>query len=143
MRAAFVSVVPSPYQSDLFHALRGGDRFVCPVSAGATIWAESVVQCADNLVHALSLDSALLPPGRAVTLPALRPTMGALAAEIAAQCGVSPGLVEYAPDAALEAAFGAQPPLATPAAERAGFAHDGSLGALVRRALAHIVQDAG
>jgi hypothetical protein len=62
--------------------------------------------------------------------------MGALAGEIARQCGVDPGLVTYAPDAALEAAFAAQPPLLTPAAERAGFAHDGDLATLVASALA-------
>jgi len=48
---------------------------------------------------------------------------------------VSADLVSYAPDAALEAAFGAQPPLATPAAEKAGFAHDGDLASLVASAL--------
>jgi hypothetical protein len=62
--------------------------------------------------------------------------MGALAGEIARQCGADPALVTYAPDAALEAAFAAQPPLATPAAEKAGFAHDGDLATLVSSALA-------
>ena len=38
--------------------------------------------------------------------------------------------------AALEAAFAAQPPLFTPAAEKAGFAHDGDLATLVSSALA-------
>jgi D-erythronate 2-dehydrogenase len=75
-----------------------------------------------------------------VTLPAQCITMGALAAEIAAQCGVSTDLVSYAPDAALEAAFGSQPALATPAADYAGFAHDGDLTRLVSNALAVIAQ---
>ena len=82
------------------------------------------------------MDASLLPPGRAVTLPALRVTMGDLATEIARQTGAAPGLVSYAPDAALEAAFAAQPPLATPAAQAAGFAHDGDLQSLVASALA-------
>jgi D-erythronate 2-dehydrogenase len=129
------SGMKSAFMSDLFHALRAGERFVCPVSEAATIWAESVSQCARNLVHALNFDSRLMPVTRAVTLPALRITMGALAAEIASQCGVSPSLVTYAPNPALEAGFGAQPPLATPAAERAGFAHDGNLATLVANAL--------
>ena len=64
--------------------------------------------------------------------------MGDLAAEIAGQCGVSPALVTYAPDAALEAAFAAQPPLVTPAAGHAGFAHDGNLATLVSSALSTI-----
>lgn len=130
------SGMKSAFMSDLFHALKAGEAFTCPVSAQGTIWAQSVARCAENFVHALTLDSALMPPTRAVTLPALRITMGELAAEIARQCGVSPDLVSYRPDAALEAAFAAQPPLATPAALRAGFAHDGNLATLVASALA-------
>ncbi|MCW1403814.1 NAD-dependent epimerase/dehydratase family protein [Novosphingobium sp. MW5] len=130
------SGLKSAFMSDLFHALRAGEAFTCPVSAEGTIWAQSVARCAGNLANAMSLDSALLPPGRAVTLPALRVTMGALVREVAAQCGTDPSLVAYAPDAALEAAFATQPPLATPAAERAGLAHDGDLAKLVASALA-------
>lgn len=130
------SGMKSAFMSDLFHALKAGEPFSCPVSAAGMIWAQSVAQCGANFAHALSLDSALLPPGRAVTLPAQRVSMGALAGEIARQCGADPALVTYAPDAALEAAFAAQPPLATPAAEKAGFAHDGDLATLVSSALA-------
>ncbi len=132
------SGMKSAFMSDLFHALKAGQSFVCPVSSAATIWAQSVAQCAANFVHALSLDAAILPSTRAVTLPALRITMGDLAAEIARQCSVSADLVSYAPDAALEVAFGAQPPLETPAALHAGFAHDGDLARLVSNALAAI-----
>ncbi|MFM5906240.1 MAG: NAD-dependent epimerase/dehydratase family protein [Novosphingobium sp.] len=130
------SGMKSAFMSDLFHALKAGEAFTCPVSAAGMIWAQSVGRCADNFVHALSLDPALLPPGRAVTLPAQRLSMGDLAQEIARQCGVEAALVTYTPDAALEAAFAAQPPLATPAAEHAGFAHDGNLANLVSSALA-------
>ncbi|MFM6829970.1 MAG: NAD-dependent epimerase/dehydratase family protein, partial [Novosphingobium sp.] len=132
------SGMKSAFMSDLFHALKAGEAFTCPVSAAGTIWAQSVLRCAENFVHALTLDSALLPPTRAVTLPAQRLTMGDLAAEAARQCGVSPDLVTYAPDAALEAAFAAQPPLHTPAALRAGFAHDGDPATLVANALSSI-----
>ncbi len=129
------SGMKSAFMSDLFHALKAGEAFTCPVSAGGMIWAESVARCAQNFIHALGMDPALLPPGRAVTLPALRLSMGELAAEIAKQCGVSPDLVSYVPDAALEAAFAAQPSLSTTAAERAGFAHDGNAVTLVASAL--------
>jgi D-erythronate 2-dehydrogenase len=134
------SGLKSAFMSDLFHALRAGETFTCPVSEGATIWAQSVAQCARNMVHALTLDPALMPVTRVVTLPAQRISMGALAAEIALQCGASTDLISYAPDAALEAAFGAQPALSTPAAERAGFAHDGDLATLVSNALAVIAR---
>jgi D-erythronate 2-dehydrogenase len=136
------SGMKSAFMSDLFHALRAGEPFVCPVSEDATIWAQSVSRCAANLLHALTLDSRLMPITRVVTLPAQRITMGALAAEIAKQCDVSINLVTYRPNAALEAAFGAQPPLATPAADHAGFAHDGDLATLVASALATIARDA-
>jgi D-erythronate 2-dehydrogenase len=129
------SGMKSAFMSDLFHALKAGQPFTCPVSATGTIWAQSLTCVARNFVHALTLDPALLPPTRAVTLPALRVTMGDLAAEVARQTGADPALVTYAPDLALEAAFAAQPPLATPAADRAGFRHDGDLPALVASAL--------
>lgn len=135
------SGMKSAFMSELFHALRAGAPFVCPVSADGTIWAESVACCARNLIHGLSVDNALLPVTRAVTLPALRLCMGDLASEIERQCNAEPGLVTYVPDMALEAAFAAQPALSTPAAERAGFAHDGDLASLVRRALATITGD--
>jgi D-erythronate 2-dehydrogenase len=135
------SGMKSAFMSDLFHALRAGDRFICPVSQGATIWAQSVKQCAANLVHALDMESVAMPVTRVVTLPAQRITMGALAAEIAIQTGSSVDLVSYQPNAALEAGFGAQPPLATPAAEACGFAHDGDLATLVSNALAVIAEE--
>ena len=128
----------SAFMSDMFHALKSGEAFTCPVSAQGTIWAQSVRQCASNFVHALTLDSGLLPPTRAVTLPALRVTMGDLASEIARQSAVDASLVTYTPDAALEAAFASQPPLSANAAEHAGFAHDGDIAILVSNALATI-----
>lgn len=129
------SGMKSAFMSNLFHALKAGEAFTCPVSAQGTIWAESLERVADNFIHALDVDAALLPPARALTLPALRIAMGDLATEVARQCGVSPDLVRYEPDAALEAGFAAQPPLSTPAADRAGFAHDGNLANLVASAL--------
>lgn len=133
------SGLKSAFLSDLFHALKAGEAFPCPVSAEGTIWAQSVRQCAANVLHAIRLDSALLPPTRAVTLPALRLSLRALAAEVARQTGVSAELVDYGSDAALEAAFAAQPPLLTPAAEQAGFVHDGDVARLVAHALATLV----
>lgn len=135
------SGMKSAFLSDLFHALRSGTPFVCPVSPEATIWALSVTVAAANLEHALTVDTAAMPATRVVTLPAQRIATGTLAAEIARQCGVSSALVGYRLDAALEAAFGRLPPLATPAADRAGFTHDGDVATLVARALDAIAHD--
>lgn len=129
------SGMKSAFMSDLFHALKAGEEFTCPVSAGAMIWAESVSCVAGNFMHGLDVDPALLPTSRAMTLPALHINMGELAAEIARQCGTDPALVRYHSDAALEAAFGNYPPLSTPAAMQAGFAHDGTVASLVASAL--------
>lgn len=129
------SGMKSAFMSDVFHALRAGEPFVCPVSPAGMIWAQSLDRVSTNILHALELDSTLLPPTRAVTLPALHLAMSDLTEEVARQCGVPASLVSYQSDAALEAAFAAQPPLATPAAEKAGFAHDGDLAALVASAL--------
>jgi len=61
-RPAGASGMKSAFLSDLFHALKVGAPFTCPVSAAGTVWAQSLACCADNVVHALTLDSALLPP---------------------------------------------------------------------------------
>ena len=132
------SGMKSAFMSDLFHALKAGEPFSCPVSSGGTVWAQSVARCAANFLHGLDLDTAILPGGRAVTLPALRIAMGDLADTIAQACGTSSNLVTWRPDAALEVAFASQPPVATPAADRAGFAHDGDLATLVASALSTI-----
>lgn len=129
------SGMKSAFMSDLFHALKAGEPLTCPISADATIWAESVDCCARNFRHALRLDTAAVPTTRALTLPALLIRMGDLSDEIARQCGVSSRLVSYEPDPRLEAAFGSHPTLSTPAARKAGFEDDGTLANLVRSAL--------
>jgi D-erythronate 2-dehydrogenase len=129
------SGMKSAFMSNLFHALKAGERFTCPVSPTATIWAESVARCVANVAHALSFDTTKLPVTRAVTLPAQTIVMRDLVAEIARQCAVDPDLVDYAPDDTLERAFGSHPPLVTDAAHAAGFAHDGTLAILVESAL--------
>lgn len=45
-------------------------------------------------------------------------------------------LVEYQPNAELEAVFGRYPPIDTRAAESVGFRHDGSLDVLIRNCMA-------
>ncbi len=135
-RPAAASGMKSAFMSNVFHALKAGQPFVSPVSPAATLWLMSVTQCAANLAHAARLDSQTMPASRVVTLPALRCTMGELCSAIATAVGAPQDLVSFEPDAELEEHFGTHPPLQTPAAERAGFAHDGSLEKLVSAALA-------
>lgn len=126
----------SAFMSDVFWRLSAGQRFRCPVSAEAVSWWMSVGCCVDNLVHAAALDARQVAARRDYTLPVLRLSMGELVAGLAARYGADrAGLVDYQPDAALEAGFGAQPPLDAAAAERIGFRHDGTLEQLIEQAL--------
>lgn len=125
------SGLTSAFMSDVFHAFVAGEQLTVPVAASATMWLASREQVARSLCHALESDTT-----GCFTLPALRVSMDELVAQIAAVTGRSPGLVSYAPDAEIEAAFGRYPELRTPAAEVAGFSHDGSLHNLVAGAMA-------
>ncbi len=137
-RPAGATGLKSAFLSDLFERLRRHQPFVCPVSASGQVWLQSVSACAANLVHALGVDASAAPPGRAVTLPALRIRINALVTAIAAATGADPALFSHDPDPLLEAGFAAQPPLSTPAADAMGFRHDGTLAALVASALASL-----
>jgi nucleoside-diphosphate-sugar epimerase len=125
----------SAYMSNIFHALAAGEAFTCPVSAAATSWFMSRERVVDNLIHAAALPSERF--GRRIfNLPALRLSMAELVEGIGAAIGGDVRrLVTFAPDAALEAQFGAYPPLLTPIADALGFNHDGDAASLVRRAL--------
>jgi len=68
----------------------------------------------------------------------LRVIMRDLVGEIALQTGSDPALVSHAPDPAIDAAFGSQPPLSTPRADGQGLHHDSDLAALVANALADL-----
>ncbi|MFM1886578.1 MAG: hypothetical protein RL026_1735 [Pseudomonadota bacterium] len=129
------SGMKSAFMSELFHALAAGEAFVSPVSPQASMWLMSVQQVARNLVHGVFVEGDRLPASRACTLPALQVSWSAMVDAVRARTGASASQVSFVPDAALEAAFGAYPPLATPAADRAGFSHDGDLATLVSRAL--------
>jgi D-erythronate 2-dehydrogenase len=118
------SGLKSAFMSDVFHAAAAGERYTLPVGPEAAFWLMSARCVAENLVHAAGLDRL---DGRALTLPALRVEAGALANALFAD----PRRVAFAPDAALQAGFGAYPPLDTPAADALGFVHDGDLDGLI------------
>ena len=130
------SGMKSAFLSNLFHALKAGEPITLPVSADATCWLLSRRALVAQLVTALDL--AEDPDSARLNLPALRIHMGDLVAEVARQTGADAALATYDPDPAIEAAFGAQPPLSTPAADALGLAHDGTLADLVAHALADL-----
>jgi D-erythronate 2-dehydrogenase len=126
----------SAYMSNIFHALAAGEAFTCPVSPQATSWFMSRARCVDNLLHAASLRQSDLERA-CFNLPALRLSMEELVEGLAEKFGSHVrSLVTYEPNAALEAQFGAYPPLHTPLADGLGFRHDGDAASLVTRALA-------
>jgi D-erythronate 2-dehydrogenase len=126
----------SAFLSDIIRDLAAGRTFACPVSADSTTWLMSTHRVVDNLLHAAAMPSAACRDTRVWTLPALRMSMAQLVAAIAEGYGSDVlKRVTYGSNPALEANFGRYPPLSTPAADAAGFAHDGDLATLVRRAL--------
>lgn len=130
------SGMKSAFLSNLFHALKSGEPITLPVSPDASCWLLSRRALVAQLICALDL--AADPPSGRLNLPALRLRIGDLVAEVARQSGADPASVTYASDPAIEAAFGAQPPLATSAADALGLVHDGDLPSLVARALADL-----
>lgn len=129
------SGMKSAFLSDIFHALRNGERFEMPVSKNATSWLTSIDIAARNFVYALVADLAAAPSSRAITLPAIRVRVADLIVEIANQTKRSAALVDYCPEAKIEATFGVHPPLTHEAADSLGFARDTDLASLVSSAL--------
>lgn len=135
-RPAGPSGMKSVFISEVFHAIAARRPIEVPVSNEATMWLMSVGQIVRCLARGLEVAAGKLPASRAVTLPAVRASMGELVAEICHQCSVVTELVSYVPDTTLELGFGRQSPLATRAADTLGFKSDGTLAELVRSTLA-------
>ena len=130
----------SSFASDLIREPALGRRYVCPVGPDASLWFLSLSTCVGHLLHAADLPADNLPPGRAWNLPALRATAAEVVAALAHRLGRAPeALVDYQPQAALQAQFAQWPLLATATAQGLGFAHDGDLDQLLENALAEIL----
>jgi D-erythronate 2-dehydrogenase len=130
----------SSFASDLIREPALGKRYVCPVGPDASLWFLSLQTCIDHLLHAAELPATRLPPSRAWNLPALRATVAEVVAALARRLGREPAmLVDYQPQAVMQAQFAQWPPLSTPTADRLGFAHDGNLDALLDKALADLL----
>jgi nucleoside-diphosphate-sugar epimerase len=124
----------SAFMSELLHALAAGDAFTCPVSPDATAWWMSAPCCAENLVHAAAMDVRQADPRRAWPLPVLRASIAQVVAAGADLFGHAPR-IGYEPDENLEAVFGRYPRLDDAQARALGLRCDGTLQALLKRAV--------
>ncbi|WP_249674274.1 NAD-dependent epimerase/dehydratase family protein [Pseudomonas abieticivorans] len=126
----------SAFMSDLLHAFAAGEPYTCPVSPQATAWWMSARCCVNNLIHAAELCELPFDSQRVWQLPVLQLSMAQVIDALAARFGeAGRALISFAPDAHLQALFGAMPPLKSPRARAAGFCHDGNAAHLVRHAL--------
>jgi len=126
----------SAFSSDILRELAANRSYVCPVSKDATSWLVSHPCAVTQLLAAAKIPGKQWPASRALTLPALRVSMSGLIAALERHLGQKrEHLVQWQPDAEIEAQFGRWPPLATNAADTLGFTHDGSVENLVARAL--------
>ncbi len=123
----------SAFLSDIFHTALAGTPLCVPVAVDATSWLMSVRCCAANLVAAALSERTAQ---EAVTIPALRVTIGDLVAELARHGDVSGIRFEEIP--ATRATFGSYPDLTTARADSLGFRHDGGLTQLVETVLADL-----
>lgn len=126
LRSAFLNL--------LFFAVRDGASITLPVEPCGTTWLLSVKACVTALVEA-SLVARDRIGRRAFTLPAQCVRFDALVDALKARFPDSDAEVTFAPDANLQAQFGAQPPLATAIADALGLRHDGDLASLVAHAV--------
>lgn len=129
----------SAFMSDILHALKRGEAFTCPVGPGATAWWMSAARCAENLLHAATMDVTASDSARAWPLPVLRLSIN----DIIETCADLYGddrhqLVTFKPEAVLEAVFGRYPQLDDKPSRALGLRDDGSAQAMVQRALGEI-----
>jgi nucleoside-diphosphate-sugar epimerase len=124
----------SAFMSELLHALAAGDAFTCPVGPDATVWWMSAQCCAANLAHAAGMDVRQADPRRAWPLPVLRASIEQVV-DTAADLFARAPRITYAPDESLEAVFGRYPRLDDTEPRTLGLCCDGSVEALLRRAV--------
>jgi nucleoside-diphosphate-sugar epimerase len=141
-RPADPSGALSAFLSDLIREVAQGWRFELPVSPGAVSWWMSVGCCIDNVLHAATMPAPGPGAGRVWALPPLRASIEEVVDGLARVYGVpARELVSYAPLPAIEERFGRLPEARFERSEAMGFHNDGSVDAMVRRALAQGVEE--
>lgn len=126
----------SAFMSDMIRELWAGREFTCPVGAEGRAWWMSRPCVVDNILHASVLSPDVAAARRVWLLPVMHASMEDIVAAIARRRGDEVRRrVTYQRNDALQAQFANMPPLRCPHALAAGFCNDGTLEALVERAL--------
>lgn len=126
----------SAFLSNLLREVAAGRRFTCPVAKTGVSWWMSRACAVDNLLSAATLAREQLARRRTYVLPVLRASIAEVVHALGAVYRVdAEALVSYRDDSRLRAQFANYPPLECPASLAAGFCNDGTIEALVRRAL--------
>ena len=126
----------SAFMSDMLRLLSAGEKFVCPVAAEGKSWWMSRPCVVDNLLRAAALPVEQVTAPRMWLMPVLHASTGEVVEAIARLHGDQVlRNVAYEPNAQLQAQFANFPPLRCPTSLAAGFRNDGTLEALVQRAL--------
>lgn len=119
----------SAFMSEVMWAAVQRHPVTLPVGPDAVCWWMSVAAAVDALLHAATLPGQ----GQVWLPPVLRLTIGELVDALAHRFG--PVATTYAPDSAVEARFGRQPPLLADRARAAGFRDDGDVAGLIAAAV--------
>lgn len=126
----------SAFMSDVFYHSKQHQPYHMPVSNDGSVWIMSVQQCVQNLLHAVTANTANLGAKRNMNLPCTHVTLRALVAEISAQTGCSVEHISWGKDVNLQKTFASYPQLEATKAQKLGFTADSELATLVQRALA-------
>lgn len=120
----------SAFMSMLFHKIRAGAAYDCPVPQTAACWWLSRPACVAALIHAAGLSAG----PTVVQLPVQHLTVQAVAQAAGEVMGKTPQIA-WGKDARLTALFGAMPALDARDAMRLGFAADFDAHDLARNAI--------
>ena len=120
----------SAFMSLLFHKIRAGEDYNCPVPQTASCWWLSRPACVAALIHAAGLVKGVT----VFQLPVQHLTVEAVAQACVEVMGKNPQ-ISWGHDARLTALFGAMPALDAHQAIGAGFAADRDVHDLVQRAI--------
>ena len=132
----------SAFMSQIFWKLAAGQPVTVPVSLTGQAWWISAPTCADNLLHAATLDPANMAAHRTYLMPVLHLSVGEVVATLAARFGADRlALVTSQPNPLIERLFASYPPLHTPQSRALGFQDDGNVAQLITRALADAATD--